>query len=313
MRHLTDIGSLSDADIKDILGEALRYDQMLAARQDLEAPLRGRLQFNLFYENSTRTSLSFVVAGERMGATVVNVPVAASSVHKGESLRDTVLTLCAQGADFLVLRAAGAGTIDAAKSAMRQTGFETALINGGEGAFGHPTQALLDAATLLKAHRRSAEDGLEGLTIAIVGDLIHSRVAASCTTLFTRLGAEVRLCAPEDLLPQFDTTGVSEITTSRDEALQDADVAMALRIQNERFGDKIPLDPQAYRTDYGLSMEALSFAKPTAFVMHPGPMNRGIEIDNDVADDNSRSLILNQVAMGVPLRMAVLAFAAEAS
>ncbi|NNU16681.1 aspartate carbamoyltransferase catalytic subunit [Parvularcula sp. ZS-1/3] len=307
MKHLTDIGALSDQEITSILSRALAYDEAVEKREDIGAPLAGRIQFNLFYENSTRTSLSFDLAGRKMGLEVVNVPVAASSIHKGESLRDTVLTLCAQGADAMVLRASGAGSIDAAKSAIKSAGFETRVINAGEGAFGHPTQALLDAATLLKAHHRKAEEGLDGLTISIIGDLSHSRVAASCSKLFARMGATVRLCAPEDLLPVWKSEDAAMVTTSRDEAIKDADVVMALRIQTERFGDELPLDPQVYRSDYGLSMEALSFAKPAAFVMHPGPMNRGVEIDNDVADDQSISLILQQVAMGVPLRMAVLA------
>lgn len=311
MRHVTDIGALSDDDLQAILAGALQYDQMLAEGTPTGDPLKGKVQFNLFYENSTRTSLSFLLAGRKLGIEAINVPVAASSVHKGESLSDTVLTLAAQGADFMVLRASGAGSIDAAKTAMRTVGYPTSVINAGEGAFGHPTQALLDAATLLKATRRAPKDGLDGLSIAIIGDLSHSRVAASCTQAFNRLGADVRLCAPEDLLPVWKADGTSLVTTSRDEALDGVDVAMALRIQTERFDDTIPLDPEAYRSDYGLSMEALSFAKPTAFVMHPGPMNRGIEIDNDVADDVSRSLILQQVAMGVPTRMSCLAFAAE--
>lgn len=311
MSHLTDIAALDDEDVRQLLTEALRYDRAIASGEDLRAPLHGLLQVNLFYENSTRTSLSFEIAGKRLGAHVVAVPVTASSVHKGESLRDTVLTLGAQGAEILVLRATGAGTVDASRTALAQAGYGTAIVNAGEGAFGHPTQALLDAATLLKALRRSPEDGLEGLVIAIIGDLAHSRVAASCAPLFARLGAEVRLCAPEALLPGAEVPGVGCITTSRDEALTGADVAMALRLQNERFAEDLAVDPATYRQDYGLSMEALSFAKPTAFVMHPGPINRGIEIDTDVADDPARSLILSQVAMGVPTRMAVLRYAAE--
>lgn len=312
MNHLTDIGALSDEQINNLLDEALRYDRVIRAGQDLRSPLAGILQFNLFYENSTRTSLSFEVAGKRLGADVVAVPVAASSVHKGESLRDTVLTLAAQGADVMVLRASGAGTIDATKVALGEAGFSTAIVNAGEGAFGHPTQALLDAATLMRTFERSPdEDGLRGLSIAILGDLVHSRVAASCCALFSRLGADIRLCAPEQLLPTTTPEGVNLVTTSRFEALEGADVAMALRMQTERFEADLSIDPAGYREDFGLTMDALSFAKPTAVVMHPGPMNRGIEIDSDVADDPSRSLILQQVAMGVPTRMAVLRHAAN--
>jgi aspartate carbamoyltransferase catalytic subunit len=306
MKHLTDIGALADDEIRALLSRALDYDEALAQGRDLGAPLSGRLQFNLFFENSTRTSLSFAVAGRRLGAEVIMVPVATSSIQKGESLRDTVQTLSAQGADFLVLRASGAGTIDAAKQAVAAAGFNTAILNAGEGAFGHPTQALLDAATLLKALHRRLDEGLEGLVITIIGDLAHSRVAASCAPLFGRLGAEVRLCGPKELMPDRPIGGVASVTTSRDEALDGADVVMALRIQTERLDQDIDLEPHAYRADYGVSMEALSFAKPTALVMHPGPMNRGIEIDADVAEDSSRSLVLQQVAMGVPARMACL-------
>ena len=310
MKHLTDITALDGDEARQLLEETLRYDRAIREHEDLRAPLAGLIQFNLFYENSTRTSLSFEVAGKRLGAHVLSVPVAASSVHKGESLRDTVLTLGAQGADLLVLRASGAGTIDASRNALREAGFTTSIINAGEGAFGHPTQALLDAATLLKALRRTPEEGLEGITIAIIGDLLHSRVAASCTPLFAMLGAEVRLCGPQALLPRHTPKGAAMVTASRDEALVGADVVMALRIQRERFDQDLTIDVDGYRQDYGVTMEALSFARPTAFVMHPGPMNRGVEIDGDVADDMSRSLILRQVAMGVPTRMAVLRYAA---
>ncbi|MEM6746515.1 MAG: aspartate carbamoyltransferase catalytic subunit [Pseudomonadota bacterium] len=310
MRHLTGIDALSDEDIRQILNRSLAIDAALEAKQSLDAPLKDRLLFNLFYENSTRTSLSFAAAGMRMGAHVVTVPVAASSVHKGESVRDTVLTLCAQGADFMVLRAGGAGTIEAARSAIEEQGFPTAIINAGEGAFGHPTQALLDAATIFKSVGRSPAESLEGLTITIIGDLVHSRVASSCAPLFARLGAEVRYCGPKDMLPNSAPTGVGVMTTDRDQALSGADIVMALRIQLERLSADTSVDQVAYRADYGLTAQSLAAAKPGALVMHPGPMNRGVEIDSEIADDPSRSLILKQVAMGVPTRMAVLEFAA---
>jgi len=311
VNHLTGIGALSDADIRHILTRTLAIDAALEAGRHLDSPLKDRLLFNLFYENSTRTSLSFAVAGMRMGAHVVTVPVAASSVHKGESVRDTVLTLCAQGADILVLRAGGAGTIDAARKAIEEHGYKTAIINAGEGAFGHPTQALLDAATILKALGRTTETGLEGLTITIVGDLLHSRVAASCAPLFARLGAEVRYCGPGDMLPEQAPRGVASMTTDQKTALTDADIVMTLRIQLERLSADESVDQVAYRSDYGVTSESLSLAKPTALVMHPGPMNRGVEIDGDIADHPDRSLILAQVAMGVPTRMAVLEFASS--
>lgn len=310
MRHLKDIESLSDEAIRGLLDTALAFDQKLQAKEDLGAPLAGRLQFNLFFENSTRTSLSFLVAARRMGVEAIHVPIETSSVQKGESLRDTVQTLGAQGADFVIMRAAAAGTIDAACAAVESGGFETAILNGGEGASGHPTQALLDAATLLKAFGRKASDGLGGLTIAIGGDLSHSRVAASCAELFKRLGATIHLSAPAALQPDWGAGVASLVTDNRDEAYAGADVVMALRVQSERFEDDEALDRQAFRAAYGLSYDALAAAKPGAFVMHPGPMNRGVEIEEDVAEDPARSLITKQVAMGVPLRMACLAYAA---
>ncbi|MEO1658305.1 MAG: aspartate carbamoyltransferase catalytic subunit [Pseudomonadota bacterium] len=310
MKHLTGIDALSDADVRQILTRTLAMDAALDAGNPPDGPLKDQLLFNLFYENSTRTSLSFAVAGMRMGAHVVTVPVAASSVHKGESVRDTVLTLCAQGADFMVLRAGGAGTIEAARRAIEEHGFQTAIINAGEGAFGHPTQALLDAATILKSAGRTPEEGLDGLTITIVGDLVHSRVASSCAPLFARLGANVRYCGPQDMLPEDPPSGVVTMTTNREAALEGADIVMALRIQLERLSADTSVDPVAYRADYGLTTDSLKAAKPGALVMHPGPMNRGVEIDGDIADDQAHSLILKQVAMGVPTRMALLEFAA---
>jgi aspartate carbamoyltransferase catalytic subunit len=311
MRHLTDIGALSDGTLEDILSRTLDFGERLEKGETIEPLLQGLVQLNVFFEPSTRTTFSFHIAGRRLGADVLTFPVEASSVVKGESLRDTIQTVAAQGIDILVLRASAAGTIDAAKTALSAFPERTAILNAGEGAFGHPTQAILDVATLLKSHRRAPKDGLGGIKVAIVGDLYHSRVASSTAPLMKRLGAEVRLCAPEDLLPGNHLADqVDLVTTNRNDAIEGADVVMALRIQTERFGDELPIDPQSYRTDYGISMEALSFAKPTAFVMHPGPMNRGIEIDSDVADDRSRSLILQQVAMGVPARMACLAWAA---
>ena len=311
MRDLTDVASLKTDELQHILTTALAYDQRLAAKEPIGAPLAGRLQFNLFFEDSTRTTLSFLVAAHRMGAEAIHVPVEVSSKNKGESLRDTVQTLCAQGADFIVMRAKEPGSISGAQSAVAGGGFETSILNGGEGALGHPTQALLDAATLLKAFGRQVDQGLEGLTIAIVGDLLNSRVAASGAALFHRLGAQVRLCAPEGLLPEWGEDTASLVTTDRAEALSGADVAMALRIQSERSSEGEALDRETYRSAYGLSNAALQVAKPGVFVMHPGPMNRGVEIEYDVAEERPRSLITQQVAMGVPVRMACLAYAAE--
>jgi aspartate carbamoyltransferase catalytic subunit len=307
MEHLTDTESLSDEALTGILDLSLDRRAQMDEGRRIEPRLQGQLQFNLFYEDSTRTNLSFEVAGKRLGAVVSVVPVAASSVHKGESLRDTVLTLCAQGADVLVLRSGESGAVSTARDAARDAGFGTSIVNGGEGAFGHPTQALLDAATLLRATGRRAGDGLSGLTVAICGDLRHSRVAASVAPLFVRLGASVRYVAPPALLPDASRlpSGV-EATTDRSEGLGGADVVMALRIQKERMARDDYTGSEDYHRDYAVTYEALAAASPGAYVMHPGPMNRGVEIDSDVADDPDRSLILSQVRQGVATRIAVL-------
>ena len=304
-RHLIDLSDWSTADVTDLLALSFRRRRELDEGKTPPQTLRGKLQFNLFYENSTRTNLSFEVAGRSLGALVSVVPVAASSVHKGESLRDTVQTLSAQGAHVVVIRSGERGAVSAARDAAADAGFGTVIVNAGEGAFGHPTQALLDAGTLMLASHREASDGLSGLTVAICGDLRHSRVAASVVPLFVRLGASVRLCAPEELLPDTAPQGVV-LTTDRQEALENADAVMALRVQAERMSDDRYTGSADFHHDYGVTYEALAAARPGAFVLHPGPMNRGIEIAGDVADDPDRSLILSQVRQGVALRMALL-------
>ena len=304
-RHLIDLSDWSTSDVTDLLALSLRRRREMDRGETPPQTLRGKLQFNLFYENSTRTNLSFEVAGKALGATVSVVPVAASSVHKGESLRDTVQTLSAQGAHAVVIRSGERGAVSAARDAAADAGFGTVIVNAGEGAFGHPTQALLDAGALMLAFGRSAPDGLDGLTVAICGDLRHSRVAASVVPLFVRLGAQVRLCAPKELLPDAAPQGVL-LTTDRQEALADADAVMALRVQTERMSDDRYTGSADFHRDYGVTYEALAAARPGAFVLHPGPMNRGVEIAGDVADDPDRSLILSQVRQGVALRMALL-------
>jgi aspartate carbamoyltransferase catalytic subunit len=307
MNHLTDLSGLSDDALLALLDLSLDRRADLDEGRPIPERLKGRLQFNLFYEDSTRTNLSFEVAGKHLGAMVSVVPVAASSVHKGESLRDTVETLCAQGADIVVLRSGESGAVSTAKDAAEDAGYGTAIVNAGEGAFGHPTQALLDAATLMHALSRRAGDGLYGLKDGICGDIRHSRVAASVVPLFLRLGAEVRLCAPQELLPEG--TGVFSgalRTTVRSEAIGGADVVMALRVQKERMRDDRYTGSADYHRDYGITYAAMAAAAPGAFVMHPVPMNRGVEIASDIAEDPERSLILSQVRQGVATRIAVL-------
>lgn len=306
LRHLTDIASLNDETLISLLDRSLEIRDMMDRREYPDLCLAGRLQYNLFYENSTRTNLSFEVAAKRLGAIVSVVPVAASSIHKGESLKDTVLTLCAQGADYLVLRAKEPGTIQTAINAIDMDGWRTSVLNGGEGALGHPTQGLLDAAAILYAKGRKGDDGLDGLTIAICGDVRHSRVAASAIEIFSRLGATIRLAGPQMLLPETRPDDVDSQHTDLDDALTDADIVMGLRIQKERLEAGLGLVERDYHAQYGITYERLRHAKPDALIMHPGPMNRGVEMADDVADDPERSIIRSQVRQGVAIRMAVL-------
>lgn len=307
--HLTDISSLSDATFGALLDRSLTFRGMMDRGASPRPSLQHRLQFNLFYENSTRTNLSFEVAAKRLGAIVSVVPVAASSVHKGESKKDTVLTLCAQGADYLVLRATEPGTIADAIAAIHKDGFSTSIINAGEGALGHPTQGLLDAATVLHAKGRTAAQGLADLTLTICGDIRHSRVAVSAIQAFSRLGMTIRLAGPQSLLPDTPPPGVTALVDDLDAAMAGSDIVMALRIQRERMAgeaDVINASDAAFNASFGLNHDRLAKANPGALVMHPGPMNRGVEMDDALADDPDLSLIRSQVTQGVALRMAVL-------
>ena len=295
-RRLISVDDLSDTDIAYILNLARYYarfvDEGLAAPQCLA----GKTQINLFFEDSTRTNLSFELAGKKLGADVIVVPVAASSVHKGESLVDTAATLAAMGADAMVVRAKEIGL-----HAKLDERLDCVIMNGGDGVNEHPTQALLDAATI-----RSAFGELTGLTIAICGDIKHSRVAGSDARLFRRLGAEVRFVGPADLLPAGDQFTDIPRCHSLKEGLNGADVVMGLRMQFERMGEDGRDAAKGYFEEFGLTHETIEFAKPGAKVMHPGPMNRGVEIDSALADDPARSLILRQVFFGVATRMAAL-------
>jgi len=286
---LLSIDSLTDGQIAAILDRAGDLSDRGAHARSGNA-LKGRIIFNVFYENSTRTAMSFATAAHRLGASAIALSIEHSSVRKGETLEDTARTLNAMRPDALVIRHKENGGPAAAALIM-----DAPVINAGDGTNEHPTQALLDGATIQKHFTR-----LEGLTIAICGDIKHSRVARSNAKLLPRLGAEVRLAGPPELMPD----GVPPLTV--DEAIRGADVVMMLRVQRERLEQDLGDVPGEFLDLYGLTRERLALAAPQAVVMHPGPMNRGVEIDPLIADDPERSLITLQVEMGVAVRMACL-------
>jgi aspartate carbamoyltransferase catalytic subunit len=258
--------------------------------------LRGKTLINLFYENSTRTRTSFELAGKRLGADVINMSVSASSVKKGETLIDTAMTLNAMHPDFIVVRhpESGAPQLLAEK-------VHCCVINGGDGSHEHPTQALLDALTIRRRLGR-----IEGLTVAICGDVLHSRVARSNALLLGTMGAKVRFIAPPTLMPSRPDLLGAEAYYNMRKGLKDCDIIMMLRVQTERMSKNYFPSVREYFHFYGLDKEKLALAKDDALVMHPGPINRGVEIDSALADDINRSVILDQVEMGVAVRMAVL-------
>lgn len=259
--------------------------------------MRGQTVVNLFFENSTRTSSSFEIAAKRLGADVVTMPVASSSVKKGETLIDTAVTLNAMKPEILVVRHSASGAVDLLSQKVG-----CAVVNAGDGRHEHPTQALLDLLTL----RRTFGD-VGGLTVAICGDVTHSRVARSNIALLQMMGANVRLVGPPTLIPSVAQRWNVEIYHDMKEGLQGVDVVMMLRLQLERMAGALIPSTREYFRFWGLDREKLAYAKPNAKAMHPGPMNRGVEIDSDVADDLDVSLIQDQVEMGVAARMAVLA------
>ena len=295
-RHLLGIQGLARRDIEALLSLAETYvEQSRRANKKLSL-LAGRTLINLFFENSTRTQGSFEIAGKRLGADTMNMAVRTSSTAKGETLIDTAITLNAMRPDLLVVRHSASGAVELLSQKV-----DCAVINAGDGANEHPTQALLDALTL-KRHL----GGIEGLQIAICGDVLHSRVARSNIYLLTTLGAEVHLVAPPTLLPSgADQLGVKVFHHMKD-GLAGCDAVMMLRLQTERMEGSFLPSAREFHHLYGLDVAKLAFAKPGALVMHPGPMNRGIEIDSLVADDPDVSLIQEQVEMGVAVRMAVL-------
>ena len=294
-RHLLTCEGLTIAEITsllDLANAAADSNRQVQKKSDL---LRGRTLVNLFFEASTRTQSSFELAGKRLGADVMNMNVSASSVQKGESLIDTAMTLNAMRPDILVVRHHSAGAVELLAQKV-----DCSVINAGDGAHQHPTQALLDALTIRREKGRVA-----GLTVAICGDILHSRVARSNINVLTTMGARVRIIAPSTLLPPNPTRFGVEVFTDMWAGLEDADVVMMLRLQNERMqGSYIP-SSREYFHFFGLDHEKLAHAKPDAIIMHPGPMNRGVEIASTIAD-HSRSVIREQVEMGVAVRMAVL-------
>ena len=287
---LISIDSLSDDDIATILDEGARWFEAIRNGERIEERLSRRIVFNLFAEHSTRTLMSFATAAHRLGAAAITLPVEHSSVKKGETLDDTARTLDAMRPDALVIRHRDNGAPARVADIMG-----CPVINAGDGTGEHPTQALLDAAAI-----RSRFGGIEGLKVAICGDIKHSRVAHSNIKLLERLGAEVRIGGPETLLPE------GADPRSVDEAIEGADVVMMLRVQRERLAEDLGDAPGEFLRRYGLTRERLAKATPAAVVMHPGPMNRGVEIDGALADDPERSLITLQVEYGVAIRMACL-------
>ncbi|CAA6604038.1 MAG: aspartate carbamoyltransferase catalytic subunit [Alphaproteobacteria bacterium] len=295
-RHLLGIQGLTSEEISYLLDLSDSYvDQNRKPGRKLDV-LRGRTIINLFFENSTRTRTSFELAAKRLGADVINMQVANSSVAKGETLIDTAMTLNAMHADVLVVRHPDSGAVKLLSDKVN-----CAVVNGGDGTHEHPTQALLDALTIRRRKGR-----LSGLLVAICGDVLHSRVARSNIYLLNAMGARVRLVAPKTLLPvKADRLG-AEISHDMAAGLKDVDIVMMLRVQNERMqGSYIP-SIREYFHFFGLDYDKLKEAKPDALIMHPGPMNRGVEIDSEVADDFERSVIREQVEMGVAVRMACL-------
>ena len=294
-RHLLGIEGLSHLDIEGLLDRAEAYVALSRQVEKKAATLRGRTQINLFFEPSTRTQASFELAGKRLGADVMNMSVASSSVKKGETLIDTAATLNAMRPDIIVVRHHAAGAVN-----LLARKVSCSVVNAGDGAHEHPTQALLDALTIRRNKGR-----IQGLTVAICGDILHSRVARSNIILLNALGAKVRLIAPSTLMPPgIERMGV-ELYTDMNKGLEGADIVMMLRLQLERMhGAFVPSSKEYFRY-FGLDREKLERAAPNALVMHPGPMNRGVEISSEVAD-GAQSLIREQVEMGVAVRMAVL-------
>ena len=295
-RHLLGIEPLHPTEITTLLDLADSYAEQNRMPNKHGSALKGLTQINMFFENSTRTQASFEIAGKRLGADVMNMAMQASSIKKGETLIDTAMTLNAMHPDLLVVRHPQSGAVDLLAEKVN-----CAVLNAGDGRHEHPTQALLDALTIRRAKGR-----LHRLSIAICGDIAHSRVARSNIMLLGKMENRIRLIAPPTLMPTgIDEFGV-ELFDNMEEGLKDVDIVMMLRLQKERMdGGFIPSEREYYHR-FGLDEAKLSHAKPDAIVMHPGPMNRGVEIDGTLADDINRSVIQDQVEMGVAVRMAAM-------
>ncbi|MBN1606325.1 MAG: aspartate carbamoyltransferase catalytic subunit [Polyangiaceae bacterium] len=295
LRHLLGIEELDRDTAERILELAGTFHEVVRRPVRKVPTLRGKTIINLFFEASTRTRSSFELAGKRLSADVMNVGGSSSSTSKGETLRDTIRTLDAMHADVVVIRHSVSGAPHYISSRTRAS-----IINAGDGMHEHPTQALLDAFTMLRHKRR-----IEGLTVAICGDIAHSRVARSNALLLGMLGAHVRLAGPRTLLPHRADAWGADVFDRLEPALADADVVMMLRIQQERLGACLLPSLREYSQQFGLNKRRLALARSDALVMHPGPLNRGVEIAEDVAD-GEQSVILEQVESGVAVRMAVL-------
>ena len=294
--HLEETADLNKKEIEFILDEAKKFINFNKKRVKKSNLLEGRTIFNLFFEDSTRTRTSFEVAAKRLGADLINVAVKDSSINKGETLLDTMTTINSMNPDVLIVRHPEEGI-----SKRISNNVDACVINAGDGSHEHPTQALLDALTI-----KNRFNNFSKLQIAICGDILHSRVARSNIIILSKLGAKVNVIGPKQWLPKNINKLPVEVYTDMKKGLKNCDIVMMLRIQKERIVGKIMPNQKTYFNKYGLDYNKLKYAKKNAFVMHPGPMNRGVEIDSKLADDITRSLIQEQVAMGVAIRMACL-------
>ena len=295
-KHLLGIQDLSISDVKLILDEAKKFISLNKSKNKKLDILRGKTQINLFFEPSTRTQSSFELAGKRLGADVMSMNITNSAIKKGETLIDTAMTLNAMHPDIIVVRHQ-----DSCGSNLLSQKVNCSVLNAGDGRREHPTQALLDALTIIEKKKK-----IEGLRIAICGDILHSRVARSNIFLLNMLGAEVNIVAPTNLMPKdIEKFGVKTFSNMK-EGVKDCDIVMMLRLQNERMSSSFLSSNREYYEYYGLTPDKLEKAKKDAIIMHPGPMNRGIEIDTKLADDINKSVIKEQVELGVAVRMACL-------
>ena len=295
-KHLLGIQDLSISDVNFILSEAKQFISLNKSKNKKLDVLRGKTQINLFFEPSTRTQSSFELAGKRLGADVMSMNLNNSAIKKGETLIDTAMPLNAMHPDIIVVRPQDSGA-----SNLLSQKVNCAVLNAGDGRREHPTQALLDALTII-----DRKEKIEGLKIAICGDIVHSRVARSNIYLLNMLGAEVNIIAPSNLMPRdIEKLGVN-IFSDMKKGIKDCDIVMMLRLQNERMTSSFLSSNREYYEFYGLTPDKLNFAKDDALIMHPGPMNRGIEIDTNLADDINKSVIKEQVELGVAVRMACL-------